>query len=219
MLGNQPGPGVSDGDGEPMADGTYPMTMGPEAHSAETALMERLQRGDARAFEQLVRSHQHRVFDFCYRMLGDREEANDIAQDVFISVHQNLAGFRRDAKLTTWIFRISKNHCLNRIKYLARRGSRRREDFDLVDESRLAGALEPPPSPDRGLVAEAEKNQVQAAIAQLEPEQRLLVALRDIEGLSYEEIVEITELPVGTVKSRLHRARERLAELLGEGDE
>jgi len=203
-----------------MANGTYPMVaVSGEALAAEAALMKRLQRGDARAFEQLVRTHQHRVFDFCYRMLGDREEASDIAQDVFISVHQNLAGFRQDAKLTTWILRISKNHCLNRLKYLARRGSKRREAFDRVEESRLASALETPPSPDIRLVAEAERCQVQAAIAQLEPDQRLLVALRDIEGLSYEEIVEVTELPVGTVKSRLHRARERLAELIGDGEQ
>ena len=192
-------------------------TMPLEAETeGEAELIDRLRRGDTRAFEELVTAHQHRVFEFCFRMLGDREEAFDVAQDVFFSVHQSVASFRRDSKLSTWIFRISKNHCLNRLKYLARRGAKRREDINEVDESRLHEALEPVAPPDQLLVARAERDQVQRAIAQLDPDQRALVALRDIEGLTYEEIVEITELPLGTVKSRLHRARKKLADLLGE---
>lgn len=201
-----------------MADGMYEIAANAlEGDEVARERLDRLLRGDVRAFEELVNAHQHRVFEFCYRMLSDREEAMDVAQDVFLSVHQNLRSFRRDAKLSTWILRISKNHCLNRLKYLARRGARRREELTQVDEARLAAAMEAPASPDQPLVAEAERNQVQAAIAKLETDQRVLVVLRDIEGLSYEEIVEITELPIGTVKSRLHRARERLADLLEEG--
>lgn len=198
-----------------MADGTFDIAVNAVDVAGER--LDKLLRGDARAFEALVQEHQHRVFEFCYRMLNDREEALDVAQDVFFSVHQNLRSFRRDAKLSTWILRISKNHCLNRLKYLARRGARRRDDLNQVDEARLAAAMDAPPSPEQPLVAEVEKSQVQAAIAKLETDQRILVLLRDIEGLSYEEIVKITELPIGTVKSRLHRARERLAELLEDG--
>jgi RNA polymerase sigma-70 factor (ECF subfamily) len=181
----------------------------------ERALVLRLRRGDPDAFEVLVRAHQDRVYDFCVRMVGDREEASDLVQEIFVSVHQNLRRFREDAKLSTWIFRISKNHCINRLKYLKRRGRGRSEGYDEVTEGALADALGPMPGPDAALESARERARVQWAIGQLDADARMLVALRDIEGLSYEEIVDITELPEGTVKSRLHRAREKLANLLG----
>lgn len=167
-------------------------------------------------FEALVQEHQDRVYDFCVRMLGDREEALEVAQEIFVSVHQALPTFRYDSKVSTWIYRISKNHCLNRLKYLERRGRGRSDGLDDVSEEALGSAAGSPTRPDEALQAEHERMLVQRAIARLEPDQRALVALRDIEGLSYEEMVEITQLPLGTVKSRLHRAREKLAELLAE---
>lgn len=189
------------------------------AGSDERELVARLRRGEPAAFELLVRLHEDRVYDFCVRMVGDREEASDLVQEIFVSVHQALRKFREDAKLSTWIFRISKNHCLNRLKYLKRRGRGRSEGFEDVPEAVLADALGGSAKPDDALVAKHERELVQRAIAALEPEQRLLVALRDIEGLSYEEIVEITELPEGTVKSRIHRAREKLVGLIGRLEE
>jgi RNA polymerase sigma-70 factor (ECF subfamily) len=186
---------------------------------SERVLLSRLRRGDPDAFEQLVREHQDRVFDFCVRMVGDREEAHDLVQEIFVSVHQNLARFREDAKLSTWIFRISKNQCINRLKYLKRRGRGRSDEYGEVSEAALSGAVDAPLTPDAALESSRERARVQWAIGQLEPDARMLVALRDIEGLSYEEIIQITELPEGTVKSRLHRAREKLAELLGQLEE
>jgi RNA polymerase sigma-70 factor (ECF subfamily) len=183
----------------------------PEALAASD-----LRRGDPEAFAALVKRHQDRVYDFCFRMLSDREEALELTQEIFVSIHQALPGFRFDSKLSTWIYRISKNHCLNRLKYLQRRGRGRSEDVDQVPEAALAEAVGAPQKPDEAMEAEHERAVVQRAIARLEPDQRALVALRDIEGLSYEEIVEIADLPLGTVKSRLHRARERLAEILSE---
>lgn len=185
----------------------------------ERVLLARLRRGEPDAFEVLVRGHQDRVYDFCVRMLGDREEAHDLVQEIFVSVHQNLRKFREDAKLSTWIFRISKNQCINRLKYLKRRGRGRSDEYGDVGEDALSGAMEAPPAPDAALEVARDRARVQWAIGQLEPEPRMLVALRDIEGLSYEEIVEITELPEGTVKSRLHRAREKLADILGRLEE
>jgi RNA polymerase sigma-70 factor (ECF subfamily) len=190
----------------------------PEGQS-ERVLLSRLRRGDPEAFEVLVREHQDRVFDFCVRMVGDREEASDLVQEIFVSVHQNLGKFREDAKLSTWIFRISKNQCINRLKYLKRRGRGRSDEYGEVGEDVLSGAMGAPPTPDAALEAARERARVQWAISQLEPDARMLVALRDIEGLSYEEIIDITELPEGTVKSRLHRAREKLADLLGRLEE
>ncbi len=167
------------------------------------------------AFEALVREHQHRVYSFCLRMLGEPEEALDVSQDVFLSVHRHLGTFRGEARLGTWLYRIARNHCLNRLTYLRRRGRGRSEAWGEAQEQALAGALDGPRRPDEALEARAEQARVQRAIAALDDEQRLLVVLRDLEGLSYQELVEVTELPEGTVKSRLHRARERLAALLG----
>jgi RNA polymerase sigma-70 factor (ECF subfamily) len=94
----------------------------PAAEPSERLAVARLRRGEPGAFEALVLAHQDRVFDFCLRMLADREEASDCVQEIFVSVHRNLDRFRMDSKLSTWIFRISHNHCLNRLKYLKRRG-------------------------------------------------------------------------------------------------
>ncbi|WNG42065.1 sigma-70 family RNA polymerase sigma factor [Archangium violaceum] len=189
------------------------------ASREERLLLARLRRGDPEAFEALVRAHQDRLYDFCVRMLGDREEANDLVQDIFVSAHQHLAKFREDSRLSTWLFRIGKNHCINRLKYLKRRGRGRSEEYGEQNEGALAELLGSPPGPDAALESAREQARVQWAISKLDPEPRMLVALRDIEGLSYEEIVDITELPLGTVKSRLHRAREKLADLLGRLEE
>jgi RNA polymerase sigma-70 factor, ECF subfamily len=185
-----------------------------EEMTPEHVLLVRLRRGEPDAFETLVRTYQDRLYDFCVRMLGDREEAYDLVQDVFVSAHQHLARFREDAKLSTWLYRIAKNHCINRLKYLNRRGRGRSEEYGERNEEALAEALGSPPGPDAALESAREQARVQWAISRLEPDARMLVALRDIEGLAYEEIVDITELPLGTVKSRLHRAREKLAEWL-----
>jgi RNA polymerase sigma-70 factor (ECF subfamily) len=185
-----------------------------EQAPSERVLLSKLRRRDPLAFETLVKEHQDRVFDFCFRMVGDREDAADLVQEIFVSIHQNLEKFRMDAKLSTWIYRISKNHCLNKLKYLRRRGRGRSEELGEVPESALNAAVGAPQKPDDALEASRERALIQRAIAELDEEQRVLVALRDIEGLSYEEIVEITELPEGTVKSRLHRAREKLADIV-----
>lgn len=203
---------------EPLADGVLELE-GQTAHplrSSDEALLARLRRGEAAAFEALVRANQDRVFDFCARMLGDLEEASDLTQEIFVSVHQHLDRFRSDSKLSTWIFRISKNHCLNRLKYLKRRGRGRTQEYEQVPEGALAQAAGVGQSPDEALQKAAERQLVRKAIARLDEEHRLVVALRDIEGLSYEEIAQVAEVPEGTVKSRLHRAREKLVEIFAE---
>ncbi|MCP3169154.1 RNA polymerase sigma factor [Myxococcus qinghaiensis] len=202
-----PGGVLEIGEDGPAADATA-------SRREDAALLARLRQGEPEAFEQLVRTHQDRLYDFCVRMVGDREEAHDLVQEIFVSVHQNVRRFREDAKLSTWLFRITKNHCINRLKYLKRRGRGRSEEYDETSDLWVDGPGAPP-APDAALDAARERARVQWAISQLEPDARMLVALRDIEGLSYDEIVDITELPEGTVKSRLHRAREKLANLLG----
>jgi RNA polymerase sigma-70 factor, ECF subfamily len=189
------------------------------AVAGEREYVARLRRGDPAAFEELVVTWQDRLYDFCVRLLADREEAHDVVQDIFVSAHQHVRHFREDSRLSTWLFRMARNHCLNRLKYLQRRGRGRSEAFDEQSEPRWAGLVEGPPGPEAALQSARERARVQWAISRLEPEARMLVALRDLEGLSYEEIIEITELPEGTVKSRLHRAREKLAGLLGQLEE
>lgn len=187
----------------------------PAATLPEHLLIARLRRGDGAAFEVLVKTHQDRVYDFCVRMMADREEAFDLTQEIFISVHKNLEKFRADAKLTTWIYRIARNHCLNRLKYLKRRGRGRSDEYGEANELSITESSGGgPEQPDDVAMAKNARALVHRAIEELDEEQRALVVLRDVEGLSYEEIMDITELPEGTVKSRLHRAREKLAGIL-----
>lgn len=196
-----------------MADALSSLVPAPAAaEPAEGLAVRRLRRGDGRAFEELVVAHQDRVFRLVLRMLGDAAEAEDVSQEVFVAVHQALPRFRGDSRLSTWIWRIAKNQAINRLKSRERHET---EDLATTPEDQLG---EHKPLPD-AIVDEHERRiAVQRAVARLEPHARLVVALRDLEGLSYEEIAEILEEPLGTVKSRLHRARLRLAELLaGEG--
>lgn len=185
----------------------------PEGYEQE--LVERLKRRDEAAFNELIRLYQARIFRLVFRMLGDRGEAEDLAQEVFITVFKSIDGFRGDSKLSTWLYRVATNHCKNRIKYLDRRARGKKKEFDEIAEH---GALESAtmnpsaqiPRPDQMLEARQKEKILQDAIASLDDEHRALVVLRDIEHMSYEQIQEITGLPEGTVKSRLHRARNAL---------
>lgn len=179
----------------------------------EHRLIERIRRGDERAFAQLVRVYQDRVFSLCLRMLGDRAEAEDLVQEIFVAVHAHLAGFRAEASLSTWIYRVSRNRCLNRLKYLGRRGHGLTSTLEGVGDARLADAAgRAPVRPDHHLEGRELQSVLERALLALSEEQRLMVILRDVDGLAYDEIATICEVPGGTVKSRLHRARVALAE-------
>jgi len=199
----------------PEAGSQPPPPTDPEALALcqERMLLHRLRRGEERAFAELVRHNQDRVFDLVFRMLGDREEALDLSQEIFVSIHAAVARFRGESRLSTWIFRVAKNHCLNRLKYLDRRERGRSTEISDVPESVLE-AHAPSQRPDDAVAVGETRALVQKAIAELDEEHRLLVVLRDVEGLSYHEIAAITEQPEGTVKSRLHRARASLAEIV-----
>ena len=176
----------------------------------ERSLLRRLRDRDERAFRELVDEHRDRVFNITYRMLGNRAEAEDVAQEVFIAVFKTIDQFREESKFSTWLYRVTVNHCKNRIKYLARRHDRDKDELDETSQQ-TNGAVTGMPAraaqPDKALASAQMEKLLQEAIAALDPEQRQVVILRDVEELSIEEICEITELPDGTVKSRLHRAR------------
>ena len=176
----------------------------------ERTLLRRLRDRDERAFRELVAEHRDRVFNITYRMLGNRHEAEDVAQEVFISVFKTIDSFREESKFSTWLYRVTVNHCKNRIKYLARRHDRKRDELDETkheSNGAVTGAPVRAATPDRALASAQMEQLLQDAIATLDDDQRTVVILRDVEDLSIEEICEITGLPDGTVKSRLHRAR------------
>jgi len=167
----------------------------------------RLRARETAAFEELVRGHQHRVFGVALRMLGNAAEAEEIAQETFLRAHRSLADFRGDARLSTWLYAIASRLCLARLGAGERRFARRSE-----------GALEHLPALDGRPDAAVEQSEVEAAlhraIAELSDDRRIVVVLRDLEGLSYEEIAVALGLAPGTVRSRLHRARLDLKEKL-----
>ncbi len=176
----------------------------------ERAMIERLKRRDEAAFNQFVLLYQERVFRLVLRMIGNRAEAEDLAQEVFISIFKAIEGFRGDSQLSTWVYRVAANHCRNRIKYLVRRRRKLTHDFDeSAGEEAAVGSHAPERAvtPDRQLEAHQTQVLLQQGLLTLDEDQRELVVLREVEHLSYEEIMAITGLPEGTVKSRLHRAR------------
>lgn len=176
----------------------------------ERALIRRLQDRDERAFRELLELHRDRVFNITYRMLGNRTEAEDVAQEVFITVFKTIDSFRGESKFSTWLYRVAVNHTKNRIKYLARRHDKKRDELDERSpetDNATTGSPARAPQPDKALASAQMEKLMQDAIAALEEDQRTVVVLRDVEDLSIEEICEITGLPDGTVKSRLHRAR------------
>jgi RNA polymerase sigma-70 factor (ECF subfamily) len=181
-------------------------------------LVRRFKDGDREAFSEIVRRYQDRVYSLCMRWLGDPALAEEVAQDVFFAAFRSLGSFRGDARFSTWIFRVAVNHCKNRELYRRRRGHGRTESIDgQADDDDAAPprqyAAEGPGTDALIHQAEADR-QLQAALDALEEDQRQIILLRDVEDLSYEEIAEILDLPKGTVKSRLHRARSELARKL-----
>jgi len=166
----------------------------------EDALVARLRQGDHRAFEELVIAYQHRVFGVALRMLGNRAEAEEIAQETFLRAHRALPEFRGDARLHTWLYAIASRLCLNRLASADRRLVR-------GDDDALAAAPADEPSAAARLERAELDAAVREAIAALPEERRIVVVLRDLEGLSYDEIGDVLDLEPGTVRSRLHRAR------------
>jgi RNA polymerase sigma-70 factor (ECF subfamily) len=185
----------------------------------EARFVARLVARDEAAFSELVVTYQRRVFALVFRMLGRREEAEDLAQEVFVQVFKAIDQFRGDSKLSTWIYRIAVNLCKNRTKYLSRRHANDQDDVDAMAD-RLpfsaakgvsVGGISRPDELVEGMQLEVV---VKRAIAQIEPEFREVLILRDVEDMSYEEIAEVTGLADGTVKSRIHRARAQLRALV-----
>lgn len=188
------------------------MVSGP----SDVELVRRFKAGDRRAYAEIVRRYQHRVYTLCLRWIGDERTAEDVAQDVFLALFRSLDEFRGDAQLSTWIYRVAVNHCKNRRLYQKRRATERHEPLEgnPRDDEPAREIAHPGPGTDAPLFTTEAERLVRAALEQLDDETRSIIVMRDVEDLSYEEIADILDLPRGTVKSRLHRARAELARVL-----
>ena len=191
----------------------------PISSSKEDAGMVRaFQAGSDAAFDRLVLKHKDPLFNLCYWFLGDYQEANDAAQETFIKVYRSLNRFRFESAFSTWLYRIAVNTCRNRLKSAE---YRQRKNMVRLDNPGSSEGVDPSVEigdESRSPLIELEKKErwvlIKKAIDSLPGEQKTVVALRDIQGLSYDEIVNITGLNLGTVKSRLARARLELRKKL-----
>jgi RNA polymerase sigma-70 factor (ECF subfamily) len=188
---------------------TQPAT---DAVEAERALLERARAGDQDAFAVVVREHQRQVYALALRMLRDPEEASEATQEVFLAAWQGLRGFRGDARFATWLYRIAYNYCLRLVAH-------RRRDAALHAELSATSARENRPertqSAASAMDAEHEMREtVRGENAKLPQKYRVVVVLRHLQELSYEEIAEVMRVPIGTVKTHLFRARAMLKERL-----
>lgn len=206
---------------EPEDDDPDPADVRAVRDARDRRLVRRLKQGDERAFQELVHTYQDRIFGLTYRMIGNRQEAEDLAQEVFISVYRGIANYRGEGRFYTWLYRIASNTCKNRIKYLKGRNFHRASDIDETPDAHMAGSQGPAvhlqsvvPGPDATVAGSRLEEAIQREIAALDPEHRLLIVLRDIQGMSYADIRRVTGLQEGTLKSRLHRARLALKERL-----
>ena len=185
----------------------------------ERAWIEAFRERDKSGFDGLVLKYKDPVFNLCYRMLGDYEEAGDCAQETFVKVYRSLAGFRFQSRFSTWLYAIAVNTCKNRVRSAGYRRSKEAFRLGPVNDARDGDSSaeeirDPGPSPLAQLEKRERDAQIQKAIDALPQDARTVVVLRDIDGLSYEEISGVTGYNPGTVRSKLARARLRLRELL-----
>lgn len=177
--------------------------MGSDSISDATCVR-RIQRGDTDAFEVLVRRHEKTIFNLVYRMVGDYDDAAETTQEVFLSAYRAIGQFRGDANFSTWLYRIALNHANTRRKSVITRQRR------LLPLENMDSASDTQTGPAETLEKKEIRERVQQALNELEPEDAAVILLRDLQDHSYEEVAEVLNLPLGTVKSRLHRARQAL---------
>lgn len=180
----------------------------------DQALVERVQKGDKRAFDLLVRKYQHKIISVVTRYVSDWSEAQDVAQEAFIRAYRALGAFRGDSAFYTWIYKIAINTAKNHLVSRGRRppiGDIAIEDAVLLDG---ASQLRERATPERELLRQEIEQTVFGTVEELPEELRTAITLREVDGLSYEEIAKAMNCPIGTVRSRIFRAREAIDEKL-----
>ena len=180
----------------------------------ERALIQRCIAGDAVAFEPLVEKYRQRVWRLAYQVLHDREEAWDVAQEAFVRAFHSLPSFRGQSAFYTWLFRITVNVATDRHR---QRGAQARAfgPERVTEEEWARSTPDPGRGPDQEAARAEQRERIRRALDALPPKARTIIMLSDVEGLSYREIAEVLNCPIGTVMSRLHNARKRLQGLLG----
>jgi len=185
----------------------------------DEALVRAIQSGDSTAFNKLVLRYKDRIFSLCFRFLGDYQEAENCAQDVFLKIYRSLKNFRFESSFYTWLYRTAVNTCKNRLKSAEYRNLKQHISIKNPEEGDKNSRYAEPSDERKNPLAEIEKKErislIQEAIDSLPAEHKGVIILRDIEGLSYREITSITGYRLGTLKSKLARARASLRQKLG----
>jgi RNA polymerase sigma-70 factor, ECF subfamily len=173
-------------------------------------LVLKVQQGDKKSYDLLVLKYQHRIIQLVNRYVKDPSEAQDVAQEAFIKAYRALGSFRGDSAFYTWLYRIAINTAKNYLVARTRRSSDYEVDIQDAEASENAPQLQGMETPERLLISQEIVDTIKSAIEKLPEDMRIAIMLREFEGMSYEEIAETMECPVGTVRSRLFRAREAI---------
>jgi len=183
-------------------------------NEVDRALVERVQKGDSRAFDLLVRKYQHKIVGLISRYVADRSECQDVAQEAFVRAWRAIHSFRGDSAFYTWLYKIAVNTAKNHLVAMRRRPPN--DDIAVDDAVYGAGAdrLYENATPEREMMRQEIEQTVVSTVKELPEELRTAITLREVDGLSYEEIAQAMDCPIGTVRSRIFRAREAIDQQL-----
>ena len=188
-----------------------------EEFNSDAYLVSRALEGDLPAFEKLVARYQNKLIGYSARMLGDQDEAEDVAQEVFIKAYRSLDSFRGDSQFSTWIYRIATNLCIDRIRARKRRPQQAYSLDEPMDKDEEKGGREIADNsaePTREVEREELRLRVRQVMSEMPEKMRTILIMCDMQGMSYEEIAKVLDCPIGTVKSRLFHARADLGRRL-----
>jgi len=178
-------------------------------------LLQRAASGDIEAFEQLVRGYERLIYNITYRMLGNPDDARDASQEVLIKIYKNLSKCTNMKAFKSWVYTVANNTCIDEIRKRKNKTADSLDAYFQTEDGEMEKQLPADdPLPEDLLLRKEKREVLQAAINQLSPEHKALIVLRDIKGLSYDELAEATETSLGTVKSRLSRARSQLCKII-----
>lgn len=180
------------------------------ARETDQRLVERVQKGDKRAFDLLVKKYQHKILALISRYIQDHHEVQDVAQEAFIKAYRALGSFRAESAFYTWLYRIAINTAKNHLVSRGRRPPGSDVDVDDAEMLGISMHLKDADSPEANLMRDQLEERIFTTIENLPDDLRMAISLREFEGMSYDEIAEVMQCPVGTVRSRIFRAREAI---------